>query len=132
MMQRALPFVALLPLTLLMGCAYALPLATRPADVKLRVHASHPERYVVRVTAFDPPSDYQILSDGRISFTVPSFRRGCSVYIFDVIKVADGRPERLRVIEVRRDRQVIRRFSLTQLADLPEDEEGYKVIKLQE
>ena len=129
-MKRALPFVAVLPVTLLMGCAYALPIASRPTDVKLRVQTSHPERHTVRVAATEPPSDYPVPSDGRVSFTVPSFRQGCSVYLLDVIKIADRTPERLRVIEVRRDERVIRRFSLTQLTSLPEDAAGYRTVRV--
>jgi len=129
-MQRALSFVAILPVTLLMGCAYALPVASRQTDVKLRVQTSHPEHHAVRVAAIEPPSDYRVPSDGRVAFTVPSFRHGCSVYLFGAIKIADGTPEHLRVIEVRRDERVLRRFSLTQLTSLPEDETGYRIVRV--
>src|SRR5262245_16050213 len=129
-MTRALTFVAALPLALLMGCAYALPIASRPTDVKLRVQAPHPDSYAVRVAAIEPPSDYHVPTDGRVSFIVPSFRHGCSVYLFGAIKIADGTPEHLRVIEVRRDERVLRRFSLTQLTSLPEDEAGYRIVRV--
>lgn len=128
--------LTMLPLLLAMaslsGCAYVLPLATRPTDVKLRVQTSHPENHIIRVTAFEPPSDYPINSDGTVSFTVPQFRRGCSIYVLGAIKVADGRPERLRVVEVRNEKRALRRLSLNQLAKLPEDANGYRTIKLRD
>ena len=52
------------------------------------------------------------------------------MYLFGAIKIADGTPERLRVIEVRRDERVLRRFSLTQLTSLPEDEAGYRIVRV--
>lgn len=116
----------------LSGCAYVLPLATRPTDVKLRVQTSYPENHIIRVTAFEPTSDYPINSDGTVSFTVPQFRRGCSIYALGVIKVADGRPGRLRVVEVRNEKRAVRRLSLNQLANLPEDADGYRTIKLRD
>lgn len=115
-----------------MGCSYVLPLATRPTDVKLRVQTSHPENHIILVTAFEPPSEYPIRSDGTVSFTVPQFRRGCSIYVLDVIKIADGRPERLRVVEVRNEKRALRRLSLNQLAKLPQDADGYRTIKLRD
>lgn len=116
----------------LSGCAYVLPLATNPTDVKLRVQTSHPENHIIRVTASEPPSEYPIHSDGTVSFTVPQFRRGCSIYLLGAIKVADGRPERLRVVEVRNEKRELRRLSLNQLAKLPQDADGYRTIKLRD
>ena len=128
--QRAQTFVAVLPAVLLMGCAYVLPMASPARDLKLRIQTSHPERHVVRVAAIESPSDHRVPTDGRVSFTVPPFRQGCSVYLFGVIRIADGRPEHLRVIELRRDERVLRRFSLTQLTRLPEDEAGYRIVRI--
>jgi hypothetical protein len=119
-MQRALTFIALLPIILMMGCAYALPVASCPTDVKLRVAAA------------EPPSAYHVPTDGRVSFAVPSFRHGCSIYLFGAIKIVDNTPERLQVIEVCCGEQVLRRFSLTQLTHLPKDEAGYRIIRVGE
>ncbi len=130
--HRAALLPLLLATALLSGCAYGLPLATSPTDVKLRVQTSHPENHIIRVTAFEPPSDYPINSDGTVSFTVPQFRRGCSIYVLGAIKVADGRPERLRVVEVRNEKRALRRLSLNHLAKLSEDADGYRTIKLRD
>ena len=55
---------------------------------------------------------------------------GCPVYIFGNIKVADGRPERVRAVHILRDGKVVRRFSLRAIHDLPLDPDGYRVLKL--
>ena len=127
-MTRLVSFLTLSLGMLLTGCAYSLHPYSRPADVKLRVRSVQPEECAVRVTAAEPPSNYPVPADGRVTFTVPSFRRGCSTYLFGVIKIADASPARIRVVEVRRDGRVLRRFSLTQLTSLPEDEGGYRIV----
>jgi hypothetical protein len=127
---RALAFITILPVTFLMGCAYTLPPRSHQADIKLKVQASQPERHAIRVAAVEPPTDYPVPTDGRVSFTVPPFRQGCSVYLFEFIRIADGKPEHLRIVEVRRGERVLRRLSLTQLASLPEDEAGYRVVRV--
>lgn len=115
---------------MLTGCAYSLHPYSRPAEVKLRVKSMQPEDCTVRVTAAEPPSDYPVASDGQVTFTVPSFRRGCSTYLFGVIKISDASPERIQIVEVRRGQRVLRKLSLTQIAELPEDASGYRILKV--
>ena len=131
-MLRLLSVLTLLIVTLLTGCAYSLHPYSRPADVKLRVQSARPESYAVRVTAAEPPSDYPVAPDGRVTFPVPSFRRGCSTYLFGVMKIGDATPERIRVVEVRRGQRVVRKMSLSQIAKLPEDASGYRLVKVQD
>jgi len=105
-----------------------MPIANRPTEVKLKIQTSDPVSHTVLVTATEPPLVYRVPSDGRISLTAPSFRHGCNVYLFGAFKVKDATPERQRVIEARRNDRVVCRLSLTQLARLPEDETGHRVI----
>ena len=67
-----------------------------------------------------------------MAFTVPPFRRGCTTYLFDVIKLSDLRPEHTRVVEVRREQRVVRKLSLSQIAKLPEDAGGYRIVKVKD
>jgi len=131
-MIRLLSFPLLLLVTLLMGCAYHLHPFSPPTVVKLHLQATRPERYDVRVTAREPASDYPVTPDGRVTFTVPPFRRGCSTYLFDVIKINDATPARTRVVELRREQRVVRKLSLSQIAKLPEDAAGYRIVRVKD
>ncbi len=109
------------------GCVLAHPPTSRQTEVKLRLDAPRAERYTVRVTV-SPAADYSFAPDGRVFFTVPPFRaHGDNVYLFG-IKIHDGTAEHVRVIEVRRERRVLRKFSLEQVASLPEDDSGYRIV----
>jgi hypothetical protein len=54
------------------------------------------------------------------------------MYLFDVIKIQDGSAEKLRVVEVRHEGRVIRRLSLSQIANLMRDEAGYSIVRVGE
>jgi hypothetical protein len=103
--------------------------ASQPTDVKLRVQASQPQQHTVRV-ALEQTADYSVAADGRVEFTVPRFSHGCDVYVLGFIKTRDGSAESVRVVEVRRSEQVLRRLSLAQISKLPTDEAGYSVVKI--
>ena len=129
-MRRALAFLALLPLVFVAsGCVTALHEASKPAEIKLHVLTGQPQRLTVRV-ALEPPVDYPVASDGRVAFTVPRFSHGFDVYVFGFIKTRDGSAECVRVVEVRRGDRVLRKFSLSQIARLPIDEAGYRIVKI--
>lgn len=131
-MIRPFSFLPLFLVTLLTGCAYHLHPFSTPTVVKIQLQSERPERYVVRVTAKEPSSDYPVTQDGRVTFTVPPFRRGCSTYLFDVIRLSDLRPEHTRVVEVRREQRIVRKLSLSQIEKLPEDESGYRIVKVKD
>src|SRR4051794_14464532 len=123
-MKRAFPFLAILPWALLAsGCVYALHMSSEPTHVKLSVQSSQPQQHTVRVT-LDDPVDYPVAADGRVEFTVPRFSHGCDVYVLGFIKTRDGSAESVRVVEVRRAEQVLRKLSLCQIAKLPKDDAG--------
>jgi hypothetical protein len=131
-MIRPLSFLTLLLIMLLTGCAYHLHPFSPPTVVKLQLQSERPERYAVRVTAREPPSDYPVTPDDRVTFTVPPFRRGCSTYLFEVIRLSDLRPEHTRIVEVRREQRVVRKLSLSQIAKLSEDAAGYRMVKVKD
>src|SRR5438874_1896203 len=128
-MHRTLRIISLLTVSFsLSGCVYALRVASPPADVKLRLQSPHPKQHSLRVT-LTQQADYQVASDGRVEFTVPSFRNGCDVYFFGV-KTRDGSAESVRVIEVSNQERVVRKLSLAGVARLPRDEAGYRIVKV--
>lgn len=127
-MRRTLSFLMLLLLSLAVsGCVNALRPASPPTDVRLRVRTLLPQQYSVRV-ALEKPVDYPVAADGRVSFTVPSFRHGCDWYLFGAIKVRDGAAEHARIVELRRAGRVVCKWSLAQIANLSRDEAGYGVV----
>ena len=128
-MHRILRFISLLTVSFsLSGCVYALRVASPSTFVKLRLQSPHPKQLSLRIR-LTQQADYQVASDGRVDFTVPSFRNGCDVYCFG-IKTRDGSAESVRVIEVRDQERVVRKLSLADVTRLPRDETGYRIVTL--
>ena len=117
-MQRALKFLTLLLLAFLaFDCVYAFRVPSQPTVVKLRVQGPEAPQHSVRV-ALKQSAYYEVAADGKVAFTAPSFRNGCHVYLFGVVKTRDGSAER------------VRRFSLAQISKLRIDEGGYSVVRI--
>lgn len=116
---------------LVSGCAIAKRVGSPSTEVALRVRTAQPQHYLVRV-AGQQSADYPVAADGLVKFTVPAFAGGCDMYLFDVIKIQDGSAEKLRVVEVRHEGRVIRRLSLSQIANLMRDEAGYSIVRVGE
>ena len=110
----------------LSGCVYALHPYNSAGAEKLRIVSARGGHYTVRI---HDTSEVSVPTDGRVIVDVPALPRGCSVYVFGLIKIADGSPERVRAIHVLRDGKVARRLSLEAIHGLPIDSEGYRVVK---
>ena len=124
-MTRAFLICCILALT---GCVYALHPQNARSDQTLRIQASTPERYTVRV---NDGQDYPVSADGRATFEVPPLPRGCAAYLFGLVKVSDSRSEDVRAIHVLRGSQVVRKLSLNQIARLPVDTKGTHWLTLE-
>lgn len=112
------------------GCAYRLPVPMPPSQQHLIVSAKSPELITLRLRIGEPHA-YDVPSDGRVTLDVPSYRPGCSVYLFDKIKLRSGaNPYAERTIDVVRGGKTIRQFSLKELATLPVDQAGYHLLAL--
>jgi hypothetical protein len=130
-MRRLVPFLAALPLALICsGCVYSLGVSL-PTPVQMRVASSQPQQHVVRVTRGEQ-ADFPVAPDGAVTFTVPGGYSDCSVYLFGVVEVSDGSGEGVPVVELRRDERVVRKLSLRQIAKLPADEAGFRVVRLKD
>lgn len=116
----------MLPLAIT-GCVHALHGYNAPSRQSLQIQTPTPERYTVRV---NDTQSYPVPSDGCVSFDVPSLPRGCAVYLFGLVKVADHRSEDVVAIDVMRDGQVIRQLSLSQISKLPTNSESAHVLTL--
>lgn len=112
------------------ACAYRLPIASLPYQQHLKVVASAPEAYVLRLQVPEP-SGYQVPGDGRVTLEIPGYRAACSVYLFDKIRVRSGAsPWRAKALDVIVAGKVKQRLSLKEVAALPVDEQGNHLLML--
>jgi hypothetical protein len=118
---------SLVALFLLTGCAYALRPYNSPSQQRLQVISTSPERWVIRVAEI---KNYPVGTNGYVTFDVPRLPRGCAVYLFGVVKIADARSEDVRAIQLVRDGTLVRKLSLRQIYHLPTDGHGYPSIVL--
>jgi len=117
--------ISLTLVLLLTGCVYRLQAYNRPGPEKLHIVTTRPGEYRVRI---ENHGETPVPPDGRVVLEIPTLPRGCSPYLFGFIKLGDGRPERLRAIQVVRDGKVIRKLSLVDIHDLPLDGDGYRLL----
>lgn len=110
-----------------LGCVYALPPVTPPYAEHLRIVANSPERYTIQIR-LERSQEYLVPADGRVTFTFPAYRRGCTRYLFG-LRVSDGHdPLKDWTIELRDGTRRIRALSLRQFIELPIDSEGYRLL----
>lgn len=75
------------------------------------------------------PRDYRVPADGRVTLDVPSYRAGCSVYLFDKLRIrGEDNPFTAKTIDVVAGGKTIRRLSLKEISALPVDPEGYHLL----
>jgi hypothetical protein len=126
-LRTAAHLLTLLALLLLTGCVYALRPYNSPSQQRLHLITTSPERYLVRVAG---TQDYPVASNGHVMFDVPRLPRGCAVYLFGIMKIADAKSEDVRAIQLLREGKMIRKLSLRQIDKLPADGDGYHSIIL--
>jgi len=119
--------VGVLLVLLLVGCTYALQPYNRPGPEKLQIITTRTGQHAIRI---ENHCDTPVGADGRVVVDVPTLPRGCSPYLFGVIKLGDGSPERLAAIHVLRDGKVVRKLSLKEVHGLPMDADGYRKVEL--
>ena len=120
--------VAILAVLLSDGCAYRLPPSVPPSEDRVRIVATAPEQYVLRVET-ETTSEIPVPADGRVTFSVPWYRRSCRVYLFDEIKVGGGRdPLQQWHILVVHNGEPVRKVSLRELGSLNTDQAGYRLL----
>jgi hypothetical protein len=124
--RAPLMLIALL-LILLTGCVFALRPYNTPSQQKVCLQTPIPTSYTVQVADADTVS---VPADGRVTFEVPRLQRGCDAYLFGLVKVRDGSPEKLSTIHVRKGGKTVRKLSLAKLSELPVDAAGYHVLVL--
>ena len=114
----------------LSGCSYALPAFTPSAAERVRVVAKSPRLLVVHVDV-GHRTDYPVPADGRLTVGIPAYRRGCSVYLFNEVKVSNGAdPLKTWTMTVDSRGRIIRTLSLRQVSRLATDADGFRLLKV--
>jgi hypothetical protein len=115
----------------LTACAYRLPVATLPSQYRLKLVTKSPELFIVKLNIGDP-REYHVLGDGRVTLDVPGYRNGCSVYLFDRIRVRRAAsPLRAKSVEIVKAGTIARLLSLKDIARLVVDGSGYHLLTLE-
>ena len=110
------------------GCAYRLPAPTPPTQDRIRVVATVPGQYVLRVQT-GTVTDIPVPADGRVTVNVPAYHMPCEVYLFNEIRVGgnDDPLQRWKLLVIH-DGKVVRRVSLRQVQALNADPAGYRLL----
>ena len=111
---------------LVSGCAKALLISNPPSQEKLRVVSANAEKYTITV---GEKSVYPVPPDGRVTMEIPRLPSGDATYLVGV-KVASASSYDVPAIHLNKDGQTVRKMSLNDLAKLPVDEQGYRVLKV--
>src|SRR5438105_2390921 len=119
--------IALSMVLLLSGCMYAMNKSNTPSTERIRVLGAPGGKYAIRI---EHHGETEIPQDGKVDLAVPSLPRGCSIYLFGLIKVHEGSPEYSRAIQVLHDGKIVRKLSLHSLHRLAADKDGYHLVKL--
>jgi len=127
--KRQAPFAFVCALTFsLGGCAYRLHPPSLPYQQHLKVVADAPETYVLRLRVRES-IDYKTPQDGRVTFEIPAYRAGCSVYLFDKIRVrSGGNPYTAKTVDVIGAGEVMQHLSLKEIAASPIDGQGNHLL----
>jgi hypothetical protein len=111
----------------LAGCAYRLYPVSPASHHTLTVIAKSPDQYTIQIQS----KHYPVAADGRVTFDYPAVRRGCGVYLFDRIPITRGAdPLKEKTISVTNGINVLKLFSLDDVAKLPRDSSGFRVLNL--
>ena len=125
-MKATLPSVAMIALTC-SGCVYALNKYNQPYDTAIRIQSQDPEQYMVHVDA--DGGSIQTNANGTISVHVPRLPRACDVIFLGVPLTSRNGVDR-DVIHVRKGTKLVKKLSINDLRNLPQDAEGVGLVKM--
>jgi hypothetical protein len=112
----------------LVGCAYALPPVTLPTQVRLKIVAKSPDVYDARLRITEP-HEYRVPADGRVTLDVPTYRAGCSVYLFGKLRMPNhSDPYTAKTLDLLAGGKIVQQLSLKNISTLPVDADGYHIL----
>jgi hypothetical protein len=128
---RHIPVLLSISSMCLSGCAYRLLAPNPPSRQTIRLLTSTPQDYSLRVESGNNAGAQAVGSDGRVTLTVPSLPRGCDVYLFNAIKVRSAESALdHKAIQIVRGPDIVKKLSLNDVAKLPQDSEGYRLLRI--
>jgi hypothetical protein len=129
-MRPALIVLAMLvavALVAMFGTIQAMETGTPP--MQYRVVLTGPStNYGIRLT-WPVTNEFVVSRSGEAVIDIPALPHGCSLICLGV-KLTDGSPRSRKVVDVLRDRSVVRRLSLRELDRLPPDSSGARKLEL--
>jgi hypothetical protein len=111
---------------LVSGCAIALLESNATSQEKLRIACARPEEFTILVAE---KANYPVPPDGRTTLEIPRLPSGCATYLLGA-RVAGESIYDAPAIRLKRDGRTVRKLSLDDLAKLPVDEQGFRVLKV--
>src|SRR5579871_3262430 len=113
------------------GCTYSLPAPSPPSQERVRVLAKSPESYILRLSS-GRSLDFPVPQNGKVTLSIPPISRSCIVR-FMGMRVSGGH-ESLNdwTISVNASGKSAKTLTLRQLAKLPTDSEGFRLLSLSE
>lgn len=113
------------------GCTYRLLAPNPPFKQQLRLILPDAGTYSVSIEGDLRGGPYPVAKDGRVTLDVPLLSRGCDVYLLDTIKLRSAQnPFERKGVLVTKGTQTIRRMSLSEIARLQLDNEGYPLLPI--
>ncbi len=120
-----------LAMLLCSGCLTMVDYASIPPfEQKLRLIATAPEDYTVRVSS-QKAVPLSVSSDGRITFFVPRRSGGGATYLLK-IRIARTSGAEAKYVFIVRGKSLIKKLSVSDLKKLPKDNDGYSLLRINE
>lgn len=119
-------YLAILSVLCVSGCVSVDKPFNQLAEEKIRIVSATPQLYTIQVR---DSSVYPVPADGRVILNIPRLERGHASYLLGFIKTCESSPYNVRAIAVKMEKNIVRRLSLNDLAGMPVDAEGYRLIK---
>lgn len=111
------------------GCSYALPAPSPPSQEHVRVLAASPQRYTLRLNS-SRSQDFPVPPDGKVTLAVPPFSGGCTVRFLGIRTSHEYDHLKEWTVTVSANGKTFDRLTLGQVAKLPTDAEGFRLLKL--
>ena len=111
----------------LTGCVTALSTYGQPYSEHLRILATSPQRFTVRVIN---GNEYSPSPKGTVEIEIPRVQRGCKMHLFGIVKIADASANARKVVFIRHGSHVVLHLSLNDMEKLPVDSKGYRTVRV--
>jgi hypothetical protein len=110
---------------ILQSCAYNLPVGVPTSTLSLRIIATDPTQYTIRI---DRGDEHKLGDDGKLTLTLPAYRPSCSVYFLGIIKVGGYKFPEIQI--VKKSGQIVRTIAFNKIGELPIGNDGYRLLKV--